>query len=97
MHCTNFDLLCSNLLAFLSCTLYTIYSRLISRGKFSSFLNHENYNLLSIKFYVPYKVGQPGFSVPGCGHGSRMTQKVTLDKCGVYFKLSAKSRAEFTA
>ena len=46
-------------LAFLSCTLYTIYSGLILRGKFSRFLrillypqnlNHKNYNLLQIKF-----------------------------------------------
>ena len=36
-------------------------------------------------------MGQLGFSVASCGHGSRMTRKAMLDKSGVYSKLSAKA------
>ena len=45
------------LLSFLSYTLYTIYSGLISMGKICG-------------YRVP-REGQLGFSVASCGHGSR--------------------------
>ena len=50
-------------------------------------LNHKNYNLL---YRVP-QVGQLGFSVASCDHGSQMTWKAMLNKSGVYSKVSAKA------